>query len=77
MSEEVEFYTGKVVWFSPKRGYGYIAPDTGEKDFFVHFKNLNMSGFRTLKPDQIVKFALGKNDNGVMAVDVEVIKDVE
>lgn len=72
--EEKKVYTGRVIWF---KGYGYIERDDGEKDMFVHWKNINMEGYKNLVPDQIVSFTIGENDKGPMAVDVTVIKDVE
>jgi CspA family cold shock protein len=73
---EGKVYTGKVVWFSAQKGIGFIAPDTGEKDLFVHFSNILSDGFKTLKPDQIVEYKLGTNHRGEQAVEVKVIKDV-
>lgn len=68
-------FTGKVVFFSTKLGYGFISPDSGEKDLFVHFKNILGDGFKTLRADQIVEFELGENDKGPMAVNVRVTKE--
>jgi cold shock CspA family protein len=71
---EAKVFTGKVLWFN--RGYGFIAPDDGGKDMFVHFQHIiDMEGFRTLKPDQIVEYEVGENERGPMAVNVRVIKE--
>ena len=69
-------YTGKVVWFSSKTGFGFVAPDNGSKDVFVHFKHIQVEGFKTLRQGQIVEFEMGENDRGPMAVNVKIIKDV-
>lgn len=68
--------TGKVIWFSGKTGIGFIAPDDGGKDLFVHFSNIQMEGFKTLKPEQIVEYEVGANNKGPQAVNVKVIRDV-
>jgi CspA family cold shock protein len=75
MSEEKR-YTGKIIWFSAKTGFGFIAPDNGDKDLFVYWKNILMDGFKVLKPDQIVEYEIGANDKGPQAVNVKIIKDV-
>ncbi|MBF0556600.1 MAG: cold shock domain-containing protein [Nitrospirae bacterium] len=68
--------TGKVIWFSAKTGFGFIAPDSGEKDLFVYWKNILMDNFKVLKPDQIVEYEIGQNDKGPQAINVKIIKDV-
>ena len=63
MSNKV-FYTGKVIWFNPKFGYGFIEWFKGtvkQKDMFVHFSDITIEGFKTLTRDQAVKFTLGTN----------------
>ncbi len=47
--------TGTVKWFSARRGYGFISDEAG-KDYFVHFSEIQMEGFRKLKPGQQVTF---------------------
>ncbi len=47
--------TGTVKWFSARRGYGFIS-DEAEKDYFVHFSEIQTEGFRKLKPGQQVTF---------------------
>jgi CspA family cold shock protein len=74
---DVKRYTGKVIWFSAKTGFGFIAPDDGSKDIFVYWKNIMMDNFKVLKPDQIVEYSIGSNDKGPQAVEVKIIKDVE
>lgn len=74
MSEE-KVMTGKVCWFDAKKGIGFISKDDGTGDLFVHWSNLVMEGFKTLKPSQIVSFELGTNHRGVQAVNVKVLSD--
>ena len=69
--------TGTCCWFDPKKGIGFITKDDGSGDLFVHWSNVAMEGFKTLKPGQVVSFELGENHRGVQAVNVKVIKDVE
>lgn len=73
--DEGKKYTGKVIWFSGKTGIGFIAPDNGDKDIFVHFSNIVMEGFKTLRPDQIVEYEIGENHRGSQCINVKVIKD--
>jgi len=75
MLEEGKRQRGSVVWFNDKRGLGFIAPDVGGKDVFVHFQGINMEGFKKLEAEQRVEFSLGTNDKGVCAVDVEVLDE--
>ena len=71
---ESKVLTGKVCWFS-KVGYGFITRDDGEKDLFIHFTNIEMEGYKTLRPGQIVSFEIGANDRGPQAIKVKVLKD--
>ncbi len=55
---------GKVKWFHPTKGYGFIAPDTGEKDVFVHISAVQRSGMRVLNEGQGVSFDIELQQNG-------------
>jgi CspA family cold shock protein len=79
MSEVTEGkkYTGKILWFDAHKGYGFLAPDSGEKDLFCYWSNILMDGFKVLKPDQIVEYEIGENSKGPQAINVKIIKDVE
>ena len=48
--------TGKVKWFNSQKGYGFIAPDDGSKDVFVHISAVERSGMNELREDQKVSF---------------------
>ena len=73
MSEEnKDVKTGVCVWFDAKKGFGFIAPDNNDEDIFLHWSNLEVEGFKTVKPNQKVSYELGKNHHGVQAVNVVV-----
>lgn len=65
--------TGICAWFDAKRGIGFIERDNGEKDLFVHWSNIEMDGFKTLKPGQPVSFEIGENHKGPQAVMVKIL----
>lgn len=50
--------TGKVKWFNETKGYGFIQPDDGTKDVFVHISAVERAGFRTLAENQAVSYEL-------------------
>lgn len=70
---ELETFVGKVVWFSGPKNYGFISREN-EKDLFVHFSDIEMEGYKTLKEEQIVSFSIGKNNRGEpKAIHVKII----
>ena len=62
--------TGTVKWFSNAKGYGFVAPDGGGGDVFVHFSVIDMDGYKTLKRGQKVQFELSQGPKGLHAVQV-------
>jgi CspA family cold shock protein len=62
---------GTVKWFNTSKGYGFIVPEGGGEDLFVHFSNITGDGYRTLEDGQKVEFELGEGRNGPEAVDVK------
>lgn len=56
--------TGQVKWFNTTKGYGFIAPEGGGKDVFVHISAVEKSGLGELKEGQRVSFELDKGPNG-------------
>jgi cold shock protein len=62
--------TGVVKWFSDAKGYGFIAPDEGGNDLFVHHSNISTSGFRTLPEGARVQFEAQEGRKGPEAVSV-------
>lgn len=65
--------TGIVKWFNPSKGFGFIQPDQGGKDVFVHITALERAGLHTLNEGQKVSFELQENRDKVSAVNLEVI----
>ncbi len=62
---------GTVKWFNPTKGYGFIAPDTGGKDVFVHISAVQKAGMRTLNEGQKLSFEIEQQQNGrAAAVDL-------
>ena len=62
--------TGVVKWFNESKGFGFITPDDGGKDVFVHFSAINGSGFKTLAEGQKVSFEIQETAKGRAAGDV-------
>lgn len=62
--------SGKVKWFNSKKGFGFIQRPNGE-DVFVHFKALEMGGFRTLNQGDNVEFEIEQGPKGLQAVKVK------
>ena len=58
---------GKVKWFNEKKGYGFITPDDGGKDVFVHFSAIEGTGYRSLKEDEAVEYDVVEGKKGSMA----------
>ena len=65
--------TGKVKWFSSKKGYGFITPDDGESDVFVHYTALESSGVNTLTEGKQVNFEVAKNKGRFSAVNIQIV----
>tara|TARA_Y100000588_G_C13778492_1_gene721301 strand:- start:327 stop:533 length:207 start_codon:yes stop_codon:yes gene_type:complete len=62
--------TGTVKWFSESKGYGFITPEDGSKDVFVHHSAIQGTGFKTLAEGQRVTFEVQQGQKGPQAVDV-------
>lgn len=58
---------GTVKWFNAEKGFGFIAPEDGSADVFVHFSEIQGNGFRTLEENQLVEFEIGEGAKGPQA----------
>ncbi|MDR1187292.1 MAG: cold-shock protein [Bifidobacteriaceae bacterium] len=63
--------TGVVKFFTPEKGYGFIAPDGGGRDLFVHYSAIETDGFKTLEKDQPVEFEIVDSPKGPQAANVK------
>ncbi|MCL2887969.1 MAG: cold-shock protein [Elusimicrobium sp.] len=61
---------GKVKWFNDQKGYGFITPEDGSKDLFVHYQEIKGEGFKTLSEGQEVEFDIVESEKGPKAVNV-------
>ena len=61
---------GKVKWFNDQKGFGYITPDDGSADVFVHHSAIQSDGFRSLTENQAVQYDLLQTDKGPKAAGV-------
>ena len=64
--------TGKVKWFNENKGYGFIAPDDGEKDVFVHYTALEKAGIKNLAEGQKVSFEITENKGKFAADNIKI-----
>jgi cold shock protein len=64
---------GTVKWFSNEKGYGFITPDDGEKDLFVHFSSIDGDGYKSLDDGAKVSFESEEGPKGPVAINVSVV----
>jgi CspA family cold shock protein len=67
---------GRVKWFDPKKGYGFIIGPSGQ-DVFVHYSQIQADGFRTLKDGEWVDYELTQGDKGWQAREVAQVEEIE
>jgi CspA family cold shock protein len=65
--------TGIVKWFNNAKGYGFVTPDDGDQDVFVHFSAIEMEGYKTVKEGQKVQFEVNEGPKGLHAANVMMI----
>ena len=63
--------TGTVKWFNDAKGFGFITPSNGGEDLFAHFKEIQGSGFKTLKEGQQVEFVDARGPKGMQATRIQ------
>jgi cold shock protein len=68
--------TGTVKWFSADKGYGFITPDDGGEDLFVHHTEIVGEGFKTLAENAKVQFEVGQGQKGPQATNVAALGSV-
>ena len=66
---------GKVKWFNPTKGYGFIQPEDGSKDVFVHISAVERAGLSTLREGQRVEYELTPGRNGKSSAENLVVSD--
>lgn len=66
--------TGVVKWFNPTKGYGFVQPDQGDSDVFVHVSALQKAGIQTLNEGARVSYELETNKGKTSAVNLQVIQ---
>jgi CspA family cold shock protein len=64
---------GKVKWFDSKKGYGFVSSVSDDKDYFVHFSEIKIDGFKTLEEGQKITFDIGEGTKGAVAKNVKTL----
>lgn len=65
--------TGKVKWFNPTKGYGFVEPEDGSKDVFVHISEVQKAGLETLREDDRVEYEIEDNRGKLAAVNLKLL----
>jgi CspA family cold shock protein len=70
-SQPADEHTGTVKWFNPGKGYGFIAPEEGGDDIFVHISAVQRAGLRKLNEGERIRFVLQQREGRVAAIDLQ------
>ncbi|GAB7333766.1 hypothetical protein MBLNU13_g05292t1 [Cladosporium sp. NU13] len=70
MDASTERQNGTVKWFNDEKGYGFITPENGSADLFVHFRAIEKDGFKSLKEGEAVTFVAEQGQKGMQASSV-------
>ncbi len=65
-----EHQLGKVKWFNSQKGFGFISPEDGSRDVFVHFSAIEGGGYRDLQDGELVEFTVEQSPKGPRAANV-------
>jgi CspA family cold shock protein len=68
--------TGEVKWFNNAKGWGFIVPEGGGEDIFVHYSSVTGTGYKTLVAGQPVSFELAKGERGAHATNVAALNEI-
>ena len=68
--KRLEVSNGKIKWFNPKKGYGFIEKEDGGKDIFLHVSALEQAGIDTLTEGETVSFEIGENKGKDTAINI-------
>ncbi|MBL8496971.1 cold-shock protein [Nitrosomonas sp. JL21] len=63
--------TGTVKWFNATKGFGFVTPDNGGEDLFVHFSAINSAGYKTLQEGQRISFDVTQGKKGKQASNIQ------
>lgn len=69
--------TGKVKWFNNAKGYGFVRPDNGGEDLFVHYSYICMDGYKSLKAGQVISYEPHQAPKGLHAMNICIVEDTE
>lgn len=64
---------GKIKWFNDQKGYGFVTPEDGSQDLFVHYQDIQGEGFKTLAEGQEVEYEVTESQKGPKAINIRKI----